>query len=147
LRGRGVPPVPEPVVPRARNRRSGILRLVPDRGVETLPRPHRAIPTNDPRRGHAGIAGTVLFRGPAAPRHPAGSRTAAAFRPTVVRDAVRRAACRRGPQRKSHPQGVYAFVRPPSVRVSAGRIPMPVLPVARSEVRGAPLTRRASDPP
>src|SRR5438093_856833 len=146
LRGRGVPPVPEPVVPRARNRRSGILRLVPDRGVETLPRPHRAIPTADPRRGHAGIAGAVLFRRPAARRDPPGSRTTAAFRPTVVRDAVRRAARRRRPQRKSHPQGVYAFVRPPSVRVSAGPIPMPVLRVGRSQVRRGPFHVHAVRP-
>src|SRR5947199_22157 len=140
LRGRGVPPLPEPGVPRARNRRSGIFRLVCDRRVEKLPRADRPIPAADPCRGRPRAADAVLFRNAAARVTFAGSWTVAATsHANVAGDAVRRPACRRSPQSQSHPPGVYAFVRPTSLRVSAGSIPMPILRVGRSQVRRGPF--------
>src|SRR2546428_432922 len=65
---------------------------------------------------------------------------------SVAGDAVWRAARRRGPQCKSHPPGVYAFVRPASIRVSPGPIPMPVLRVGRSQVRRGPFHVHAVRP-
>src|SRR5436309_10015704 len=49
-------------------------------------------------------------------------------------------------QSKSHPEGVYAVIRPAPVRISAGPIPVPVLRVGRSEVRRGPVHLHAVRP-
>ena len=86
LRGlwrRGVPDPPESPLPRARDCRSRVLRLVRDRRVETLPRADRAILAADPGRGDAGSGGAVLLRDATA-RDPAGFRTTPASRTTAA---------------------------------------------------------------
>src|SRR5439155_16180587 len=122
---RGVPDPPESPLPRARDCRSRVLRLVRDRRVETLPRADRAILAADPGRDNAGSGGAVLLRDAAALRDPAGFRTPPASHASVVHDAVDWAPDRCRAQSESHPEGVYAVVRPAPVRISAGSIPVP----------------------